>query len=129
MKKKPTIGKLLQKAQIVFNAWIRQRDSRDGYFECISSGKVLPVDQMNAGHYYPVSTHSGLRFDEDNVHGQSIYDNKFLHGNLIEYTERLPHRIGQQRFFNLRQRAANYKRNGHKWSRSELLEIIEKYNP
>ena len=121
MKKKPTIGKLLQKAQLVFNAWIRNRDEG---LPCISCGQSKP---LQAGHYYAVSTHSGLRFDEDNVHGECSGCNCFNESHLIGYGENLPHRIGQQRFFNLKQRAAGYKRNGHKWGRSEVEEIIEKY--
>ena len=31
-----TLPKLIQKAQKVFNAWIRERDSKEGYFTCIS---------------------------------------------------------------------------------------------
>ena len=128
--KKPkikTLGKLTQDAQMIFNAWIRRRDSEDGYFTCISSGDTFPVCQMNAGHYYSVGQYPGLRFDEDNVHGQSIRDNKWLHGNLIGYTENLPGRIGTERFDALRKQAAEYKQHGYKFSRAELQEIIEKY--
>jgi hypothetical protein len=127
MKKPKSIAKLKQDVQKVFNAWIRQRDSQDGFFTCISSGETLPVSQMNAGHYYPVGQYDGLRFDEDNCHGQSIRDNKFLYGNLIAYGENLPSRIGQERFDALKQRAAEYKRNGYKFSRTELMELLNKY--
>ena len=44
-----TIPKLIKKAQIVFNAWIRERDSKDGYFTCIACFKTLKVEAMNAG--------------------------------------------------------------------------------
>lgn len=122
MKKKPSISQLLKKAQLVFNAYIRNRDQS---LPCISCGQVKP---LQAGHYYAISTHSGLRFDEDNVHGECAGCNCFNESHLIAYGENLERRIGKERYFNLRQRAADYKRLGHKWSRAELLKIIEKYS-
>jgi hypothetical protein len=65
--RKVTLPRLTEKAQKVFNAYIRQRDSKDGYFTCISCFKTLPVESMNAGHYVPVKGGSFLRFHEDNV--------------------------------------------------------------
>ena len=127
MKKQKSLGKLKQDAQKIFNAWVRRRDSEDGFFTCISSGETLPISQMNAGHYYPTSTHDGLRFDEDNCHGESAYKNCFDEGHLIGYGENLPGRIGVERFEALKQRAADYKKFGHKWSRSELEEKIQNY--
>jgi hypothetical protein len=121
-KKQKTIGKLLQEAQKHFNAYIRQRDKDK---PCISSGEYC--DNKDCGHFFPVSTHSGLRFDEDNAHGESIRMNRFDDGHLIFYRENLLGRIGQERFDALYERAAEYKRSGYKWSRSELEELIEKY--
>ena len=121
MKKPKPLPKLKQDAQKLFNAIIRRRDEGK---PCISCGQFKP---SQAGHYYPVKNYDGLRFDEDNCHGQSIRDNKFLYGNLISYGENLLIRIGQERFDALKQRAADYKRSGYKWSRAELLEIIERY--
>ncbi|MFO7842267.1 MAG: recombination protein NinG [Bacteroidales bacterium] len=121
-KKQKTIGKLLQEAQKYFNAYIRQRDKD---MPCISSGEYC--DNKDCGHFFPVSTHSGLRFDEDNAHGESIRMNRFDEGHLIPYRENLLKRIGKKRFDALYERAAEYKRNGYKWSRSELLEKIQYY--
>lgn len=121
MKKTKTLGKLKLDAQKIFNAWVRRRDEDR---PCISCGQYKP---LQAGHFYPTSTHDGLRFDEDNVHGECAGCNCFNEGHLIGYQENLPSRIGQERFEALKQRAAEYKRNGHKWSRSELMDIIEKY--
>ena len=91
---------------------------------CISSGQHV---ELQAGHFFPVSTHDGLRFDEDNCHGESAYSNCFDEGHLIPYRENLLQRIGQERFDALYQRAADYKKYGHKWTRSELEELIKKY--
>ena len=121
MKKPKTLPKLKQDAQKLFNAFIRRRDEGK---PCISCGQYKP---LQAGHFYPVSTHDGLRFDEDNAHGEDAYCNCFNEGHLIGYAENLLIRIGPERFDALKQRAAEYKQNGYKFSRTELQEIIEKY--
>lgn len=118
-----THPELLKLAQIVFNKFIRQRDSQDGYFTCISSGDRLPVSQMQAGHLFPVSTSSMLRFDEDNVHGQSIEQNCFNPNHQASYRKNVVERIGR---FNL-ERLESLQHCEKKWSKEELIEIINKY--
>lgn len=117
---KKTIAWLLQKAQDVFNAYIRKRDSEDGWFTCISCNKPKPVEQMNAGHFFSAGHHTALRYHEDNVHGQCIACNQHLHGNLIMYQENLIKKIGQDRVEFLR----NNCRKTSKWERIALIEII-----
>ena len=118
-----TIPKLTAKAQKVFNAWVRKRDSQDGYFTCISCGKTLPVEQMNAGHYVSQKGSSALRFDEDNVHGECIADNGFNEFHLIPYRYNLIDKIGERRVLELESQFRLVKR----WSRTELNDIISKY--
>ncbi len=121
-KKAKSLPKLKAEAQRHFNAYIRQRDKD---LPCISSDKYDHFKQ--AGHYFPVKTHDGLRFDEDNCHGETAYSNCFDEGHLIGYHDNLLARIGEDRFKALYQRAADYKQNGNKWSRSDIQEIITKY--
>ena len=120
-KKKKTLGKLKQETQKVFNAWIRQRDEG---LPCISCGKHK---LLQAGHYFAVGGYDGLRFDPDNVHGECAGCNCFNESHLIGYGINLKARIGKVRRDNLLERAAEYKKNGYKFSRSELQEIKEKY--
>jgi hypothetical protein len=94
------------------------------YFKCISCGQIKDEQYMHAGHYYSVGQYPGLRFDEDNCHGQCNHCNIFLHGNLIEYTYNLPLKIGTERFEKLRLRAGAYKRTGWKPYRFEIEEKI-----
>lgn len=123
-----SLPKLKQLAQVVFNEYIRERDAAGAsHFKCISCGQIKEVKYMDAGHYYNVGHYDGLRYDEDNAHGQCNYCNRFLHGNLIEYGYNLLAKIGPERFVALRKRAENYKRVGYKFTRSEVQEIIEKY--
>lgn len=84
----------IQICQRVFNTYIRMRDKDK---PCISSGRPLK-GKYDAGHYYSTGAYPNLRFHEDNVHGQSVHDNRDLHGNLIAYREGLIARIGIDRF-------------------------------
>lgn len=121
--KTDTIPKLTAKAQKVFNKYVRERDSENGYFICISCGRTLPVEQMNAGHYIPQKNSSFLRFNEYNVHGECISDNGFNEFHLINYRKNLINKIGQEMVDWLEDNQRTIK----KWTRSELNEIIEKY--
>ena len=81
--------------QKVFNTYIRKRDKGK---PCVSCDKFLKENDVNASHYFSVGSSPNLRFNEDNVHSSCIKCNKELHGNTIEYTLRLPNRIGIERY-------------------------------
>ena len=121
-----TLPKLKAKCQFIFNEYIRKRDLADcSHFKCISCGEIKDARYIQAGHFYNVGFYDGLRFDEDNCHGQCNHCNLFLHGNLIEYRDNLLFKIGAERFESLKIRAGLYKRNGHRWSRFELEDKIK----
>lgn len=124
MKKSLTLPKLTEKAQKVFNAYIRQRDSKDGYFTCISCFRTLPVESMNAGHYVPVKGGSFLRFSEHNVNGECQRCNGFDEFHLIGYRKHLVLKIGEAKVTRLEQERNKV----YKWSRTELEDIIEHYS-
>jgi hypothetical protein len=115
-----TLSKLKETLQKIFNAYIRERDKDK---PCISCGKFKPIIQ--AGHYWTVRMYDALRFDEDNCHGECPGCNGFDPCHLIGYTENLKDRIGIERYNSLKSRAGDYKMNGHKWTRVELIEKIE----
>lgn len=118
MAKKQTIGKLLKLIQVDFNKYIRLRDQG---LPCISCGQHK--EEYDAGHYFAKSGYNGLRFDEDNVHNECPACNRFDDSHLIGYGENILERIGQERLNCLKERAKDYKAGGHKWSRSDLLEL------
>ena len=122
--RKVTLPRLTEKAQKVFNAYIRQRDSKDGYFTCISCFKTLPVESMNAGHYVPVKGGSFLRFHEDNVNGECQRCNGFDEFHLVGYRKHLLLKIGKKRVEWLE----NNRTKVHKWDRADLEDIITLYN-
>lgn len=85
----------LKLLQTVFNTFIRERDKNQ---PCISCGCKMEGRKGDASHYYSVGNHSGVRFNEDNVHLSCVPCNQHLHGNIAEYSIRLPVKIGLERF-------------------------------
>ena len=127
MKKKQTLPKLKAKLQIVFNKYIRLRDSEDGCFVCISCGEVKRVEDMDAGHYYATKGYDGLRFNEYNVNGECSGCNRFDESHLIGYGKNLLDKYDLSVVNLLETAAAEYKKNGHKWYRDDLEEMINYY--
>jgi hypothetical protein len=116
-----TLPRLKKKLQLVFNAYIRARDKGK---PCISCG--LPKD-LQAGHFYSVRMYDGLRFNEDNCHGECAGCNGFNDMHLLNYNANLIERIGWDKYNHLHVLAHDYKAEGYKWSRSELMDLIEVY--
>jgi hypothetical protein len=112
-----TLPKLKKKAQDTFNRWIRERDKN---FGCISCGASID----HAGHYFSSGHHSALTFDEQNVHGQCLRCNNFMHGNLVYYRMGLVNRYGDEYVKELERKN---KREAKKWDRVELEDIIQQY--
>lgn len=128
MKKKLTLPKLKAKLQKVFNKYIRLRDSGGGFFTCISCSLTKGTDEMNAGHFYAVKGYDGLRFDEENVHGECASCNCWNESHLIGYAINLKTKIGEDNLNNLHGRAADYKKNNNfKWNHCDLEEKIVYY--
>lgn len=117
------ISQLLRKATEVFNAYVRRRDDLGGFFVCISCQQAKSASQMHAGHYLSAGHNGVVRFNEDNVHGQCVQCNTFLHGNLAKYRENLIRKIGEERVAILEASS----RAVQKWDRFGLIHVIEMY--
>jgi hypothetical protein len=87
----------LNELQVVFNTFIRLRDQGK---DCISCGRPLR-GKYDCGHFFSVGAYPALRFDEHNTAGQCVHCNRDRHGNIQEYTIRLPERIGAENFASL----------------------------
>lgn len=74
------------------------------------------------GHYRSTGSASHLRFNEDNVHRQLVYCNRYGAGRAVDYRLGLINRIGLQRV-----EALEADNQPHKWTREELIAIKEKY--
>lgn len=65
-----TIPKLIAKAQVAFNAFIRERDRHKGCFVCGCVFSDEPGKVMHAGHVRSRGAAGHLRFHEDNCLGE-----------------------------------------------------------
>ena len=101
MEKLKTHKDYIQELQVVFNTFIRLRDKDAG---CVSCGRSLQGLKYDAGHFYSAGGNPSVRFDEDNCFAQCVHCNRDKHGNLLEYAERLPERIGVERFERLKEK-------------------------
>jgi len=84
----------LKELQTIFNKYIRTRDL---LLPCVSCGDRIS-GTPHASHFLSVGSHPALRFNEFNVHSSCSQCNTHLHGNLVEYSLRLPDRIGQDNY-------------------------------
>ena len=125
-KKRITLAQRKKKLQTLVNAYIRQRDSRDGFFTCIACCKTLPVSKCQAGHYIPVSKSQFLRFNELNIHAECQGCNCFDESHLIFYRRNLVKKIGLEAVESLERSAETIKL--YKHTQQELDEIEAYYN-
>ena len=75
------------------HAYIRERD-KDKLCPCCN--EPLGSD-FHAGHFLESGNHPQIRYDEDNIHGQRLYCNKFKGGDSGDYEKNLRIRIGDER--------------------------------
>lgn len=117
------IPDLIAEADHAFAAYTRERDRQAG-LPCISSGKPLDWsgNQTDAGHYRSRGAASHLRYNEDNCHAQSKYENRYRSGNAVDYRIGLIARIGLARV-----EALENDNTPHKWQRDELIQIRDHY--
>jgi hypothetical protein len=114
-----SVAQLLKIAQKHFNKFIRERDKEQ---HCINCGRFTT---LQAGHFYPTSTHSHLRFDEDNVHGECLKCNYFnSQSHSYGYRINLEKKIGKSEFEQLELKS---KMKSGKWDRFSLIEKIAIY--
>ena len=115
---------LLNKADRLFKAYIRERDAK---LPCISCGRY--GGDMHAGHFYSAGHYPFLRFDPYNVNKQCLRCNRYLHGNLIEYRRGLIERIGLEQVEEMDAKVDFYKRkeNFYKLDKMALIHVILMY--
>jgi hypothetical protein len=75
------------------HAYIRERDKG---LPCICCGR--PINGVtHSGHFLESGNNPLIRYDEDNIHGQSAYCNTYQGGNSDDYEGRLRVKIGNER--------------------------------
>ena len=90
MARKVKLSTLKNKLDKIFSEYIRRRDvdNHTGFGKCIDCGRETPFAEGDAGHFVG-RRHLATRWDEDNVHFQHRYCNRFLNGRQYEYGQAL----------------------------------------
>jgi len=96
MARKVKLSTLKNKLDKIFSEYIRRRDVDDhtGFGRCIDCGRETPFAEGDAGHFVG-RRHLSTRWDEDNVHFQHRYCNRFLNGRQWEYGQALGDRADE----------------------------------
>lgn len=113
---------LIAKADRVFSEYVRKRDSKNGYFVCISCGRILPYEQADCGHYIN-RIHMATRYSEINCNAQCRKCNRFDEGNMSGYRQGLIKKYGEQRVLLLEMQKNDTK----KYSNFEYQALIQHY--
>lgn len=111
-------SKLREKAQSIFNKYIRLRDKD---LPCISCGHT-DGRQFHAGHFKSAGQNPQLRFNEFNVHKQCSICNNYKSGNLADYRINLIKKIGIENV-----EALEADRSVKKYTIEDYQNIIVKY--
>ena len=111
-----SLKSLRKKARKLFSEYIRR--SEKGI--CFTCGRHHKWQETDCGHYIHKDC---LDFDEIGNHCQCTFCNRFKHGQLGIYAERLIAEYGEEAIVELRQRANKIK----KFSQMELEELIISY--
>jgi hypothetical protein len=107
--KKKSLKTIKKKAWTVFSEYIRKKyATKDGYVDCVTCNRVLPWNQMQAGHFIDGRNNTVL-FCETGVHPQCMRCNIFLKGNKIEYYKFMQKNFGEEMIDELRFRAKQTK--------------------
>ena len=96
MARKVKLSTLKNKLDKIFSEYIRRRDVDDhtGFGKCIDCGRETPFAEGDAGHFVG-RRHLSTRWNEDNVHFQHRYCNRFLNGRQYEYGQALGDRADE----------------------------------
>lgn len=117
-----SLPNLLQQTKNAVHRYVRARDQGK---PCISCGTPWRSN-FQAGHCYKAELFSTLKYDyKRNIHGQCEQCNIRKRGNESNYHLRLPDRIGQEAYDQLREDAKRDKHPDFKWDREELKQIIK----
>ncbi|MEI6567639.1 MAG: recombination protein NinG [Verrucomicrobiota bacterium] len=125
---------LLELATEHFNLFIRNRDRLEGNrFHCPTCNKTKRIEVIDgksnyqACHCFPAGFYPELRFNENNVFGGCLACNFYRHGSSYTYNEWVRERIGEEEYQKLKDLTSYRERNGWKWDRFSVMEIIKKY--
>ena len=87
-------------AKLWCHAYIRERDKG---LNCICCNKPM-TGKVDAGHWIESGNYPAVRYDEDNIHAQSVHCNRHKGGDSGDYERNLRLKIGDSRVDRLQQK-------------------------
>ena len=122
MKKPKTIPQLKKQALDLYSEFFKLKAFSEDRLHCFTCDSPLQLHSCNThlGHYLSRGAYPGLTFHPDNSRVQCFRCNVHLHGNTIEFRQRLIEEIGVYAVEELE----GMRHNQIKWSRSELNDMI-----
>ena len=122
MKKIKTIPKLKKEALDLYSELFKLKAFSEDKLRCFTCDAPLQLHSSNThlGHYLSRGAYPGLTFHPDNSRVQCFRCNVHLHGNTIEFRQRLIEEIGVYAV----EEMEGMRHNQIKWSRSELNDMI-----
>jgi len=117
-----SVSQLKKIADKNFSIWIRRRDAEGDQNVCFTCGRVLPVSDLQAGHFVS-RVFNVLRYHEKNVWPQCKACNIFGYGRMDVYATRLVEKFGPKILTWFQEE----KRKTKQFTKRELIEIINKY--
>ena len=100
---KKKLSTLKAKRWKLTSEYIRRKNSDDnGITKCVTCGIAKHWKEMDCGHFVPKNKGNAVYFVEENLGCQCTYCNRFLHGNLIEYTRYIIDMYGIEKVDELR---------------------------
>lgn len=120
--KKKSTTKLKEELDAVFSLYIRHKDSIDGRNKCFTCSKILPIKELQCGHYES-RKYLALRYSEKNCECQCEWCNIVLKGNYTIYAQRMIEKYGKKHLDML----AIKKHNRIKWTAFEYELLIKEY--
>jgi hypothetical protein len=123
--KQQTLPKLKKKALDLYAEMVKLEAAAAGKLFCYTCGARLELRTSNCqlGHYLSRGAYPGLTFHPNNNRPQCYRCNCHLHGNTIEFRERLIKEIGLSQVEELEAR----RHEAIKLTRSDYEEMIERF--
>lgn len=88
------IDRLFQACRRYDGAW---KKGGKWYNRCVTSGMVLPIEKIQAGHWIPRGCYA-TRWDPTNCNPQSAHDNLYKSGAYIEYSHWYIEKYGMEKY-------------------------------
>lgn len=118
------IDRLFQACRRYDGAW---KKGGKWYNRCVTSGMVLPIEKIQAGHWIPRGCYA-TRWDPTNCNPQSAHDNLYKSGAYIEYSHWYIEKYGMEKYEQMIRTYTLHKQGKlPAYKMSELKEIYNKW--